>query len=151
MLLYTALSVTLGNSLWSLSGSRIAFLIDALLASLTVVLALIDMQTQHLALEYLILGLHLMFWAIGGWVAARALLSPGAVDLNRIAGSVCVPDRRFCLGLFVHVPEPGAPGSTADSRLNNRIVPKMTPWGGESLHRTGTSEFSMRLWMTFTS
>jgi hypothetical protein len=89
VLMYAALSVTLGISVWSLSGSRTAFAAGALITALTIVLAIVAVRSTHPLPGYLVLGLHLIFWVTCAWVAARALLAPGLVDLNRIAGSVC--------------------------------------------------------------
>lgn len=90
VLMYAALSVTLGISVWSLSGSRTAFVAGALYTILTIVLAIVAVRMQHSLPGHLILVLHLMFWVTSAWIAARALLAPGPVDLNRIAGSVCI-------------------------------------------------------------
>ena len=87
--MFTMLTVTLGISLWSLSESRAAFGAGVLITILTIVLAIVAVRSQHPLPGHLILVLHLMFWLICAWAAARALLAPGTVDLNRIAGSVC--------------------------------------------------------------
>lgn len=87
--MYTTLAVTLGISVWSLSGSRIAFAAGVLCVILTIVLAIVAIRSQHPLSGYLILILHLLFWLTSIWIAARALLAPGTVDLNRIAGSIC--------------------------------------------------------------
>lgn len=89
LFMYTALAVTLGISLWSLSGSRTAFRAGALIVILTIVLAIVAVRSKQPLPGHLILVLQLMFWLICAWAAARALLAPGTVDLNRIAGSVC--------------------------------------------------------------
>lgn len=88
--MYTVLAVTLGLSAWSLSRSRTAFVIGASLAVLSTVLAIVGIRAHHPLLAHLVFGLHLTFWLIGAWFTARVLLAPGAVDLNRIVGSVCL-------------------------------------------------------------
>ena len=90
MLMFITLAVASGISVWSLTGSRTTFVIGALFAVLTIVLALVAARSQRPVLGYLILGSHLVFWFTCAWIAARALLATGAVDLNRIVGSVCI-------------------------------------------------------------
>lgn len=87
--MYTTLAVTLSISVWSLAASRTAFVAGALLVILTIVLAIVAIRTKHPLPGYLILVLHLMFWIISAWVAARAVFAPGPVSLNRVAGSIC--------------------------------------------------------------
>lgn len=45
--MYTALALTLGISVWSLSGSRVAFSAGALCVILTVVLAIVAIRVKH--------------------------------------------------------------------------------------------------------
>ena len=88
--MFIALAVASGISVWSLSGSRVAFFIGAVLAVVTIVLAIVAVRSQRPVLGYLILSSHLVFWLTSAWIAARTLLAPGSVDLNRIVGSVCI-------------------------------------------------------------
>ena len=87
--MYATLAVTLCISVWSLAGSRTAFLAGALLVILTIVLAIVAVRSKQSLPGYLILVLHMIFWIISAWVAARAVFAPGPVDLNRVAGSIC--------------------------------------------------------------
>jgi hypothetical protein len=87
--MYSTLAVTLGISVWSLSGSRGVFGAGVLIVILTIVLAIIAARSKHPLPGYLILVLHLMFGIISALVAARAVFAPGPVGLNRVAGSIC--------------------------------------------------------------
>lgn len=90
IVMYIALTVTLGISVWSLAGSTPSFRIGLSFVILSILPAVIDLYLQYTGMGYLVLALHLMFWGICARVAARALLAPGKVDLNRIAGSICI-------------------------------------------------------------
>lgn len=90
ILMLVGLAMSLGISVWSLAGSRVAFTLGALFAVLTAALVVAAIRTESLIQTYFVLGLQLLFWLTSAWIAGRTLLAPGVVDLNRIAGSVCL-------------------------------------------------------------
>lgn len=141
----TALAVTLAISVWSLSGSRAAFVAGVLCVILTIVLAIVAIRSKHPLPGYLILILQLMFWLISAWITARALVAPGKVYLNRIACSVCTYLMAgfiwTYLYIFQHLMEPGSFNGMTAEALDEKL-PELAYFSFVTLTTLGYGEIT---------
>jgi len=89
-----ALDITLGLALvfgaWSLNKEPKFFITAVVITVLAVACAVTAILTGSVVAKLLVLGLEIVFWLMCGWFVGRHVFAPGPVDLNRIAGGVCI-------------------------------------------------------------
>jgi hypothetical protein len=89
-----ALDITMGLALvlgaWSLNKELRFFITAAGITVLAVASTVIAFLTGNVVAIFLVLGLEIVFWLMCGWFVGRQVLAPGPVDLNRIAGGICI-------------------------------------------------------------
>ena len=85
-----ALGAAMVLGAWSLSKERKFFLIAASITSIAVICSLIAFLTGNELAIFLVLTLQILFWLMAAWFVGRHVLAPGPVDINRIAGGICI-------------------------------------------------------------
>jgi len=88
------LDITLGLALvlgaWSLYREPRFFFPAAGITVFAVACTVTAILTGSVVALFLTLGLEIVFWVMCGWFVGRHVLAPGPVDLNRIAGGICI-------------------------------------------------------------
>jgi hypothetical protein len=87
---YVALGAALVLGAWSLSRERRFFLTAASMTVAAVFCSIIAYLTGSAVATLLVLSLQMLFWLMSAWFVGRHVLAPGPVDLNRIAGGICI-------------------------------------------------------------
>jgi len=90
LVLYLALGAALVLGAWSLSKERRFFLTAAGITLVAVVCSVIAYLTGNALAIFLVLSLQMLFWLMNAWFVGSHVMSPGRVDLNRIAGGICI-------------------------------------------------------------
>jgi hypothetical protein len=90
IVLYVALGGALCLGAWSLSRDRWFFLLAVSVTSLAVVCSIVAYMTGNALANSLVLSLEIVFWVVSAYFVGRHVLAPGRVDLNRIAGGICI-------------------------------------------------------------
>lgn len=88
--MYLAIGAALILGAWSLSKERRFFLTAASITVLAVVCSVIAYLTGNAFAILLVLSLQIVFWLMSAWFVGRHVLAPGPVDINRIAGGICI-------------------------------------------------------------
>ena len=89
-----ALDITAGLAMvlgaWSLNKEPRFFITAAGITALAIACAVTAILTGSAEAYFLFLGLEIVFWLMCGWFVGRQVLAPGPVDINRIAGGICI-------------------------------------------------------------
>jgi hypothetical protein len=88
--IYLALGAALCLGAWSLSRERGFFLIAAGITLVAVVCSIFAYLTGNTFAIFAVLSLQMLFWVMSAWFVGRHVLAPGPVDINRIAGGICI-------------------------------------------------------------
>lgn len=88
--LYVAFGAALVLGAWSLSKERRFFLFAAGITTVAVLCSVIAYMTGNVLAIFLVLSLQIVFWLMNAWFVGRHVLAPGPVDINRVAGGICI-------------------------------------------------------------
>ena len=85
-----AYTETLLVGVWSLARTQWAYVSGLVLAASSLVVTGADMKLEKIGLVYAGLDIAFLFCAVSLWITLREVLFSERVDVNRIAGAVCV-------------------------------------------------------------
>jgi hypothetical protein len=90
IVLYLVIGAALCLGAWSLSRERRFFLVAACITIGAIACSIISYLTGNVLARLMLIGLEIVFWLMCAWFVARHVLAQGPVDINRIAGAICI-------------------------------------------------------------